>query len=131
MTLRSLSAYGRAMRMRSCALRILLAATISMARVIFCVFCTLLILVRISLPMAIESVPGCRFQVARAQHEGFPCHLLLTMWRRSEEHTSELQSHLNLVCRLLLGNSCRIGLYFVRFGNYLFIVKFTSAFYRS
>src|SRR5260370_24018089 len=23
-------------------------------------------------------------------------------WRRSEEHTSELQSHLNLVCRLLL-----------------------------
>src|SRR3990170_2558470 len=77
MTLRSLSAYGRAMRMRSCALRILLAATISMARVIFCVFCTLLILVRISLPMAIESVPGCKFQVARAHHEGFPCHLLL------------------------------------------------------
>src|SRR5260370_28387289 len=25
-----------------------------------------------------------------------------TMRRRSEEHTSELQSHLNLVCRLLL-----------------------------
>src|SRR5260370_27024976 len=25
-------------------------------------------------------------------------------WRRSEEHTSELQSHLNLVCRLLLEN---------------------------
>src|SRR5882762_3445301 len=24
------------------------------------------------------------------------------VWRRSEEHTSELQSHLNLVCRLLL-----------------------------
>src|SRR5260370_17738235 len=24
------------------------------------------------------------------------------MWTRSEEHTSELQSHLNLVCRLLL-----------------------------
>src|SRR5260370_21099812 len=23
-------------------------------------------------------------------------------WQRSEEHTSELQSHLNLVCRLLL-----------------------------
>src|SRR5690242_21366161 len=23
-------------------------------------------------------------------------------WRRSEEHTSELQSHVNLVCRLLL-----------------------------
>src|SRR5690242_20778122 len=24
------------------------------------------------------------------------------IWRRSEEHTSELQSHVNLVCRLLL-----------------------------
>src|SRR5260370_32172586 len=24
------------------------------------------------------------------------------VWKRSEEHTSELQSHLNLVCRLLL-----------------------------
>src|SRR5260370_26850928 len=41
----------------------------------------------------------------------FPCaeyNLILTLpgWhsfvRRSEEHTSELQSHLNLVCRLLL-----------------------------
>src|SRR5260370_10232774 len=32
------------------------------------------------------------------------------LWARSEEHTSELQSHLNLVCRLLLEkkkrNSC-------------------------
>src|SRR5260370_21297946 len=27
--------------------------------------------------------------------------------RRSEEHTSELQSHLNLVCRLLLGKKNR------------------------
>src|SRR4029434_7742491 len=28
-------------------------------------------------------------------------------WQRSEEHTSELQSHLNLVCRLLLEkNTC-------------------------
>src|SRR5260370_18914150 len=26
----------------------------------------------------------------------------LARWTRSEEHTSELQSHLNLVCRLLL-----------------------------
>src|SRR5690242_6414226 len=25
-----------------------------------------------------------------------------TLWARSEEHTSELQSHVNLVCRLLL-----------------------------
>src|SRR5260370_41233597 len=26
----------------------------------------------------------------------------VALWPRSEEHTSELQSHLNLVCRLLL-----------------------------
>ena len=40
--------------MRSCALRILLAATISMALVIFCVLEILEILVRISLPAAIN-----------------------------------------------------------------------------
>src|SRR5260370_38661006 len=32
----------------------------------------------------------------RPKRVGLPCR------RRSEEHTSELQSHLNLVCRLLL-----------------------------
>src|SRR5512139_769603 len=47
------SAYGRADFMRSCALRILDAATISMAFVILRVFSTLLILVRISFPAAI------------------------------------------------------------------------------
>ena len=50
--LRTLSLYGRAWRMRSCALRILEAATISMALVIFLVFSTDLILPRISLPAA-------------------------------------------------------------------------------
>src|SRR5260370_26944507 len=30
-------------------------------------------------------------------------------WSRSEEHTSELQSHLNLVCRLLLEKKNRRG----------------------
>src|SRR5207237_1537746 len=30
--------------------------------------------------------------------------------RRSEEHTSELQSHLNVVCRLLLGKKKRLKL---------------------
>src|SRR5260370_2407436 len=30
------------------------------------------------------------------------------IWRRSEEHTSELQSHLNLVCRLLLEKKKKI-----------------------
>src|SRR5260370_11770169 len=32
-------------------------------------------------------------------------------YRRSEEHTSELQSHLNLVCRLLLEKKKRNALY--------------------
>src|SRR5260370_16261988 len=31
--------------------------------------------------------------------------------RRSEEHTSELQSHLNLVCRLLLEKKKKINIY--------------------
>src|SRR5690242_21000914 len=30
-------------------------------------------------------------------------------WRRSEEHTSELQSHVNLVCRLLLEKKNKIN----------------------
>src|SRR5690242_21534528 len=30
-------------------------------------------------------------------------------WLRSEEHTSELQSHVNLVCRLLLENKTAIA----------------------
>src|SRR6202521_3879315 len=34
------------------------------------------------------------------------CRLLLENRRGSEEHTSELQSPQNLVCRLLLENSC-------------------------
>src|SRR6185295_19112010 len=50
--LRIFSLYGRAARMRSCALRIFDAATISMALVIFLVFSTDLILPRISLPTA-------------------------------------------------------------------------------
>src|SRR5260370_32751163 len=37
------------------------------------------------------SEPGNRYRLTDAQ-----------ITRRSEEHTSELQSHLNLVCRLLL-----------------------------
>src|SRR5260370_4465771 len=32
----------------------------------------------------------------------FPAEAGRAAWPRSEEHTSELQSHLNLVCRLLL-----------------------------
>src|SRR6476469_6569083 len=48
-------AYGREPFMRSCALRIFEAETISSARVTLRVFCTLLILVLISLPPAIFS----------------------------------------------------------------------------
>src|SRR3546814_7913251 len=49
-------AYGREAFIRSCALRILEAETISSARVTLRVFCTLLILVLISLPPAMFSL---------------------------------------------------------------------------
>src|SRR2546429_3039223 len=43
---------------------------------------------------AVMAPPECRAGQARCAADGF--------WRRSEEHTSELQSRLHLVCRLLL-----------------------------
>src|SRR5256885_7792919 len=43
---------------------------------------------------------GCRL-AGHAQATA-SCGCRLSMWRRSEEHTSELQSPCNLVCRLLL-----------------------------
>src|SRR5690606_32519582 len=49
-------AYGREAFIRSCALRIFEAETISSARVTLRVFCTLLILVLISLPPAMSSL---------------------------------------------------------------------------
>jgi hypothetical protein len=52
MTWRIARAYGREAFMRSCALRIFDAETISSARVTLRVFCTLLIFVRISLAPA-------------------------------------------------------------------------------
>src|SRR5260370_29333568 len=55
----------------------------------------------------------------RLRHQG-PCHcpqeriryasVLADSDRRSEEHTSELQSHLNLVCRLLLEKKKTVNL---------------------
>src|SRR5260370_18548811 len=39
---------------------------------------------------------------ARHQETGLALDGVLGLWIRSEEHTSELQSHLNLVCLLLL-----------------------------
>src|SRR5260370_28375250 len=44
-----------------------------------------------------DGVEGCRLY-----DEHHPDLLLVDVVKRSEEHTSELQSHLNLVCRLLL-----------------------------
>src|SRR6266571_38297 len=37
----------------------------------------------------------------------------MTSERRSEEHTSELQSHVNLVCRLLLEKKKKINIIFI------------------
>src|SRR5256885_9878397 len=43
------------------------------------------------------------FLVGREFQDAFPnAHLAVNRYRRSEEHTSELQSPCNLVCRLLL-----------------------------
>src|SRR2546429_5422463 len=50
------------------------------------------------------------FQAALARDPGYAaayvglddCYILLAGYQRSEEHTSELQSRLHLVCRLLL-----------------------------
>src|SRR5260370_28696399 len=53
--------------------------------------------------------PG-RIDQRRAHAHGAVLHGLADqgLHLRSEEHTSELQSHLNLVCRLLLGKKNRV-----------------------
>src|SRR5260370_15997140 len=52
-----------------------------------------------------------RFTSLRAQGDGFPRD---PREFRSEEHTSELQSHLNLVCRLLLEKKKKWSPYLMR-----------------
>src|SRR2546429_3689017 len=55
-----------------------------------------------ALPTTFSSIPGScppRWTWSLAFHNN---HLSSTIWLRSEEHTSELQSRLHLVCRLLL-----------------------------
>src|SRR2546430_11942699 len=47
-----------------------------------------------------DSVPSPSIRAARTSH--FPRPIRMCIWPRSEEHTSELQSQSNLVCRLLL-----------------------------
>src|SRR5260370_22770937 len=54
-----------------------------------------------------DSVRGLQGRRAHAQHPGLHASVITMLsvrssTLRSEEHTSELQSHLNLVCRLLL-----------------------------
>src|SRR5260370_32101619 len=60
--------------------------------------------IKIDLPISILSVLGLAFLLFLAGLEVELERLRgrLLMYVRSEEHTSELQSHLNLVCRLLL-----------------------------
>src|SRR5690242_21610990 len=51
-----------------------------------------------------KAAPRSSRLAARTNPPAFPVDesLPAPVWRRSEEHTSELQSHVNLVCRLLL-----------------------------
>src|SRR5215210_9322620 len=50
-----------------------------------------------ALPISVAARPG-----ACIVHPNFPCATAAERSRRSEEHTSELQSPMYLVCRLLL-----------------------------
>src|SRR5207237_8363973 len=56
------------------------------------------------MPEAVLVVPACVFEESEDRRKWWKSTLLLfgPPAVRSEEHTSELQSHLNLVCRLLL-----------------------------
>src|SRR5258706_7097580 len=56
-------------------------------------------------PAGREGIPGCDLELVAAGHDG-RCQGAL----RSEEHTSELQSLTNLVCRLLLEQKNMNGL---------------------
>src|SRR5260370_19265466 len=58
-------------------------------------------------PLARARARGAQVEPRRGGSEGLgdgrrPAPAALRRRRRSEEHTSELQSHLNIVCRLLL-----------------------------
>src|SRR5256885_9200017 len=61
---------------------------------------------RVNAQLADGSVLPIEMTLALGEHEGEPCVSLMVPSRsreeRSEEHTSELQSPCNLVCRLLL-----------------------------
>src|SRR5260370_11757574 len=61
-------------------------------------------LMEIRSPKLHDNVHGLRFrnQGGNTPYNLLPESLPQRLYPRSEEHTSELQSHLNLVCRLLL-----------------------------
>src|SRR5690242_20816775 len=50
----------------------------------------------------VMSVTGGFQKEFRDKVLGVNAHVIVLKYTRSEEHTSELQSHVNLVCRLLL-----------------------------
>src|SRR5690242_21206648 len=54
-------------------------------------------------PISARAAPARRPARVRRLHRAWIAEASRSEWRRrSEEHTSELQSHVNLVCRLLL-----------------------------
>src|SRR5260370_32144771 len=71
---------------------------------------------------------GCR----REPHDGaraFPGGWQHQLQQRSEEHTSELQSHLNLVCRLLLEKKKKRSLMnrvFIKLPTYIILLPFRA-----
>src|SRR5260370_18567779 len=62
-----------------------------------------------------EVVPAREVEIDKRKADSIPYApaIALGVWR-SEEHTSELQSHLNLVCRLLLEKKNQVEQYEVR-----------------
>src|SRR5690606_7844485 len=110
---RTLAAYGRPARILSCALRILDAATISMALVIFRVFCTLLILVRISLIPAIALPVRA---LSRAGAKAGPHYV----WTTGARARGVLANHLKSTVLLEIFNgSGELGLVFL--GQFLLV----------
>src|SRR5258707_10021484 len=53
-------------------------------------------------PIDTQSVAVAGFKIVRAHAQGNPAPMIRAPTKRSEEHTSELQSRQYLVCRLLL-----------------------------
>src|SRR2546430_14409147 len=61
-----------------------------------------------ALPISDDSRPDRQWQRGSIFEHAEPCEYRCSRFRRSEEHTSELQSQSNLVCRLLLEKKKKI-----------------------